>query len=132
MLGINPKRPGDCASAFETLIHKAFQVLMLPCLLQRFSTTRLLRGSTLLLVPIVLLMPNVSLAPVALRWPLFVVLISSSKALAGAFFTCSFMLINNSVPVSTIRPVRGVLCRPPIPLALLTLSRHRLLSPHPR
>ena len=110
MLGINPKRPGDCASAFETLIHKAFQVLMLPCLLQRFSTTRLLRGSTLLLVPIVLLMPNVSLAPVALRWPLFVVLISSSKALAGAFFTCSFMLIN----MSTIRPVRGVLCRPPI------------------
>ena len=85
-----------------------------PCLLQRFSTTRLLRGSTLLLVPIVLLMPNVSLAPAALRWPLFVVLISASKALAGAFFTCSFMLINNSVPVSTIRPVRGVLCRPPI------------------
>ena len=106
-LGVEASAVGAVLTATGVSI-LSFQVLMLPCLLKRFSTTGLLRASTLLLVPIVILMPNVSLAPVPLRWPLFVVLISASKALAGAFFTCSFMLINNSVPPGGRGSVQGI------------------------
>lgn len=106
-LGVEASAVGAVLTATGISI-LAFQILMLPCLLKRFSTTGLLRTSTLLLVPIVILMPNVSLAPESLRWPLFVVLISASKALAGAFFTCAFMLINNSVPPGGRGSVQGI------------------------
>ena len=85
------------ATGFSIL---GFQILLLPCLLKCMPTTSLLRVSTLLFIPIVVLMPSVSLVPPSLRWPAFVALVSASKALAGAFFTCCFMLINNSVAVS--------------------------------
>lgn len=85
-----------------------FQLVGLPLLLARTTSTRLLKAATVLAVPVVVLMPHVCLAPLPLRAPLFVVLVCVFKSLAAGFYTASFMLINNSVPPSHRGGVNGL------------------------